>query len=87
MASNFQQVISKILKKQMMFLYTFIIKDGIGLEILVLKIIKVLECLGVKDNQIKISGRRIEIGEIEFVLSKFKKLKTLLLFQLEIKER
>ena len=34
-----------------------------------------LECLGRKDNQIKISGRRIEIGEIEFVLSKFKKTK------------
>ena len=28
-----------------------------------------------KDNQIKISGRRIEIGEIEFVLSKFEKTK------------
>lgn len=34
-----------------------------------------VECLGRKDNQIKISGRRIEIGEIEFVLSKFKKTK------------
>ena len=34
-----------------------------------------LECLGREDNQIKISGRRIEIGEIEFVLSKFEKTK------------
>jgi acyl-coenzyme A synthetase/AMP-(fatty) acid ligase len=34
-----------------------------------------LECIGRKDNQIKISGRRIEIGEIEFVLSKFNKTK------------
>ena len=34
-----------------------------------------VECLGRKDNQIKISGRRIEIGEIEFVLSKFNKTK------------
>lgn len=34
-----------------------------------------LECIGRKDNQIKISGRRIEIGEIEYVLSKFKKTK------------
>jgi amino acid adenylation domain-containing protein len=34
-----------------------------------------VECIGRKDNQIKISGRRIEIGEIEFVLSKFKKTK------------
>ena len=34
-----------------------------------------LECLGRKDNQMKISGRRIEIGEIEFVLSKFEKTK------------
>ena len=34
-----------------------------------------VECLGRKDNQIKISGRRVEIGEIEFVLSKFKKTK------------
>ena len=32
-------------------------------------------CIGRRDNQIKISGRRIEIGEIEFVLSKFKKTK------------
>ena len=34
-----------------------------------------LECIGRKDNQIKISGRRIEIGEIEYVLSKFNKTK------------
>lgn len=32
-----------------------------------------LECIGRIDNQIKIGGRRIEIGEIEAVLSKFKK--------------
>ena len=34
-----------------------------------------IECLGRKDNQIKISGRRIEIGEIEYVLSKFSQTK------------
>jgi amino acid adenylation domain-containing protein len=33
-----------------------------------------LECIGRKDNQIKLGGRRIEIGEIEAVLSKFKHL-------------
>ena len=31
-----------------------------------------IECIGRKDNQIKLGGRRIEIGEIESVLSKFK---------------
>ena len=30
-----------------------------------------MECIGRKDNQIKIAGRRIEIGEIEDILSKF----------------
>jgi len=30
-----------------------------------------LECVGRKDNQIKIAGRRIEIGEIESVLSRY----------------
>jgi acyl-CoA synthetase (AMP-forming)/AMP-acid ligase II len=30
-----------------------------------------IECIGRKDNQIKLGGRRIEIGEIEAVLSKF----------------
>jgi len=30
------------------------------------------ECIGRKDNQIKLGGRRIEIGEIEASLSKFK---------------
>jgi len=30
-----------------------------------------IECIGRKDNQIKLGGRRIEIGEIESVLSKF----------------
>tara|TARA_B100000780_G_scaffold261631_1_gene214200 strand:- start:27988 stop:29571 length:1584 start_codon:yes stop_codon:yes gene_type:complete len=30
-----------------------------------------IECVGRIDSQIKIGGRRIEIGEIEFVLSKF----------------
>jgi amino acid adenylation domain-containing protein len=30
-----------------------------------------LECIGRKDSQIKLGGRRIEIGEIEFVLAKF----------------
>ena len=30
-----------------------------------------LECTGRIDNQIKISGRRIEIGEIESALSAF----------------
>lgn len=34
-----------------------------------------IECVGRKDSQIKIAGRRIEIGEIEFVLSSFSKLK------------
>ena len=33
-----------------------------------------IECTGRKDNQIKLGGRRIEIGEIESVLSKFKPL-------------
>jgi acyl-CoA synthetase (AMP-forming)/AMP-acid ligase II len=33
-----------------------------------------IECIGRKDNQIKLGGRRIEIGEIEAVLSKFKPL-------------
>ena len=31
-----------------------------------------LECIGRKDGQIKLGGRRIEIGEIEATLSKFK---------------
>ena len=30
-----------------------------------------MECIGRKDNQIKVAGRRIEIGEIEDILSKF----------------
>jgi amino acid adenylation domain-containing protein len=30
-----------------------------------------VECIGRRDNQIKIAGRRIEIGEIEAVLAKF----------------
>ena len=30
-----------------------------------------LECIGRSDNQVKIGGRRLEIGEVEFVLSKF----------------
>lgn len=34
-----------------------------------------LECTGRKDNQIKIAGRRIEIGEIEAALSNFDKTK------------
>ena len=34
-----------------------------------------VECLGRKDNQIKIAGRRIEIGEIEGVLRKYQALK------------
>ncbi len=34
-----------------------------------------IECAGRKDNQIKIGGRRVEIGEIESVLSKFDKTK------------
>ncbi len=33
-----------------------------------------LECIGRKDSQIKISGRRIEIGEIESILQKFEPL-------------
>ena len=32
-----------------------------------------LECIGRIDSQIKIAGRRIEIGEIEYALSQFKK--------------
>jgi len=36
---------------------------------------KDLECIGRIDNQIKISGRRIEIGEIESALSNFDKTK------------
>jgi len=35
-----------------------------------------LECVGRKDSQIKIAGRRIEIGDIESTLSKFKNTKT-----------
>lgn len=35
-----------------------------------------LECVGRKDSQIKIVGRRIEIGEIETILSKFANTKT-----------
>ena len=34
-----------------------------------------MECTGRIDNQIKISGRRIEIGEIEAALSNFEKTK------------
>jgi amino acid adenylation domain-containing protein len=34
-----------------------------------------IECIGRKDSQIKIAGRRIEIGEIESVLSNFDELK------------
>ncbi len=34
-----------------------------------------IECIGRIDSQIKIAGRRIEIGEIEYALSKFKKTK------------
>jgi len=34
-----------------------------------------LECIGRKDSQIKIAGRRIEIGEIESMLSKFESTK------------
>ena len=30
-----------------------------------------LECIGRSDNQVKIGGRRLEIGEVESVLSKF----------------
>ncbi len=37
--------------------------------------LNLIECIGRKDNQIKISGRRIEIGEIEYILSKFDKTK------------
>ena len=33
-----------------------------------------LECLGRLDSQIKIAGRRVEIGEIECILRKFSKL-------------
>ena len=32
-----------------------------------------IECIGRKDSQIKIAGRRVEIGEIESALSRFKK--------------
>ena len=34
-----------------------------------------LECIGRKDSQIKLTGRRIEIGEIESVLNKFESTK------------
>jgi amino acid adenylation domain-containing protein len=34
-----------------------------------------LECIGRKDSQIKLAGRRIEIGEIESMLGKFEKTK------------
>ena len=34
-----------------------------------------LECIGRKDSQIKLAGRRIEIGEIESVLNQFKETK------------
>ena len=34
-----------------------------------------LECIGRKDSQIKLAGRRIEIGEIESVLNKFESTK------------
>jgi amino acid adenylation domain-containing protein len=34
-----------------------------------------LECIGRKDSQIKLAGRRIEIGEIESVLNKFQSTK------------
>ena len=43
------------------------------------------ECAGRKDNQIKISGRRIEIGEIEYVLSRFKKTKNTIVVALKDK--
>lgn len=35
----------------------------------------ILECLGRKDSQIKMGGRRIEIGEIESILRSFEELK------------
>jgi amino acid adenylation domain-containing protein len=34
-----------------------------------------IECIGRKDNQIKLGGRRIEIGEIEAVLARYDQLK------------
>ena len=46
-----------------------------------------LECIGRKGNQIKLAGRRIEIGEIESVLNKFQSTKGLWLFLLEMSKK
>jgi polyketide synthase PksN len=41
------------------------------------------ECIGRKDNQIKLGGRRIEIGEIESVLSKFAHLQDIVIVSIK----
>lgn len=42
-----------------------------------------MECIGRKDSQIKLGGRRIEIGEIEAVLSKFPEIKDVVVVPLK----
>jgi len=46
-----------------------------------------LECVGRKDSQIKIGGRRVEIGEIEAALSKFKALKDVIVVPIKDQDR
>ena len=43
----------------------------------------ILECLGRKDNQIKLGGKRVEIGEIESALSRFDLIKDVVVVPLK----